>query len=137
MTGWSQGGFLSFLYAIEHADRVAAIISVSGRIPLDPEALPDNFCDIQNVHIWAFPRDVDDIVSVQTSIESITSIEERCQPQILPRLTIFKGKDHVIHHSVFNLTAMRGGSLGYTTDLQYDVYEQSVFDWLFSHSNSK
>jgi predicted peptidase len=137
MTGWSQGGFLSFLYAIEHSDRVAAIISVSGGIPIDTEALPDNFCDIQNVPIWAFHGDADDIVSVQSSIESITLIEERCQPQILPRLTIFEGKDHVIHHSVFNLTSMLGGSLGNTTDPQYDAYDQSIFDWLLSHSNNQ
>lgn len=137
MTGWSQGGFLSLLYATEHGDRLAAVISVSGGFPFDEETLPNNFCNIKNVPIWAFHGDADDIVAVESSIESVTLIEDNCQPQLLPRLTIFEGKDHIIHHSVFNLSAMLGGSLGYTANPQYDDYDQSIFDWLLSHSNNQ
>ncbi|MFT5674493.1 MAG: hypothetical protein ACI808_000412 [Paraglaciecola sp.] len=131
-TGWSQGGFLSFLYAVEYPERVAAIISISGGIPVDPDDLPENFCNIQNVPVWAFHGDQDDIVDVQSSIESIALIEANCQSMVLPRLTIFQGLDHVIHHSVFNLTAMQGGTFGAISDPDYDSYDQSIFDWLLS-----
>ena len=131
-TGWSQGGFLSFLYAIEHPDRVAAIISISGGIPLDPDALPENFCNIANVPVWAFHGNQDDVVPFESSIQSINLIEQNCQPKIRPRLTILEDRDHVIHHSVFNLTAMQGGNLGYTSDPNFDPYDQSIFEWLLS-----
>jgi len=132
MSGWSQGGFLSFLYAIEYPERVAAIASVSGGIPLDAVNLPDDFCNIENVPVWAFHGDADDIVPVDSSIDGVALIEANCQPTVLPRLTIFEGEDHVIHHSVFNLTSMQNGSLGSTTNPQYDPYDQSLFEWLLS-----
>lgn len=132
MTGWSQGGFLSFFYAVEYADRVAAIVSISGGIPVDADNLPDNFCNIEKVPVWAFHGDADDIVPVDSSVESVQLIESKCQPTILPRLTIFEGKDHVIHHAVFNLTSMQNGSLGDTTNPQYDPYDQSLFEWLLN-----
>lgn len=131
-TGWSQGGFLSFQYAIEHADRVAAIISVSGGLPVNADNLPENFCNIENVPIWALHGDADDVVSVNSSIDGIALIEKNCQPKIRPRLSILKDRDHIIHHAVFNLSAMEGGSLGVVTNPDFDAYDQSIFEWLLS-----
>ena len=37
VTGWSQGGFLSLLYASEYPQRVAAAVSISGGLPLDAD----------------------------------------------------------------------------------------------------
>lgn len=132
-TGWSQGGFLSFQYAIDHADRVAAIISVSGGLAVDPNNLPDNFCNIEDVPIWALHGNIDEVVTVESSIDSIALIEANCQPKILPRLSILQERNHLIHHAVFNLSAMKGGSLGVVSDPSFDAYDQSIFDWLLSH----
>lgn len=131
-TGWSQGGFLSMLYAVEFPDRVAAVISVSGGIPADQASLPDNFCGVERVPVWAFHGDQDDIVNVSSSIQSLELIEANCQPTTVPRLTIFTGEDHNIQHEVFNLSAMQGGSDELATDPNYDPYNQSIYQWLLS-----
>jgi hypothetical protein len=132
-TGWSQGGFLSFQYAIDHGDRVAAIISVSGGLAVDPNNLPDNFCNIENVPIWALHGNIDEVVTVESSIDSIALIEANCQPTIQPRLSILQERNHLIHHAVFNLSAMEGASLGVESDPSFDSYDQSIFEWLLSH----
>lgn len=129
-TGWSQGGFLSFQYAIDYSDRVAAIISISGGLPVDPDNLPDNFCNIEKVPIWAFHGNIDEVVSSESSVDSIALIENTCQPKVRPRLTILEDRNHIIHHAIFNLSAMEGGSLGSVTDSKYDPYDQSIFEWL-------
>lgn len=128
--GWSQGGFLSMLYAVEFPDRVAAVISVSGGIPVDQASLPDNFCGVENVPVWALHGDQDDIVNVNSSIDSIGLIDTNCQPTVAPRLTIFSGADHNIQHEVFNLSAMQGGSAELPTDPNYSPYDESVYQWL-------
>jgi predicted peptidase len=119
-------------YATEHPERIAALISISGGIPVDADNLPENFCNIEKIPVWAFHGDADDIVSVNSSIESIQLIESNCQPSVMPRVTIFEGIDHILHHAVFNLTSMQNGSLEYTSDPNYDPYDQSIFEWLLS-----
>lgn len=131
--GWSQGGFLSMLYAVEFPDRVAAAISVSGGIPVDQDTLPDNFCDVERVPVWAFHGDQDNVVNVDSSIRSIGLIDTNCQPTVAPRLTIFTGEDHNIQHEVFNLSAMQGGSAEMTSDPNYSPYDQSIYEWLLQY----
>lgn len=131
--GWSQGGFLSMLYAVEFSDRVAAAVSVSGGIPVSQDTLPSSFCDIERVPIWAFHGDQDQVVDVDSSIDSIELIEANCQPTVAPKLTIFTGASHSIQHNLFNLSAMQGGSAELPSDPNYMPYDQSIYEWLLQY----
>ncbi len=133
ITGWSQGGFLSLLYAAEYPQRVAAVVSIAGGFPANPNEQPDDVCSLENTPVWAFHGDQDDVVSVQSSIDAVDYLNQNCQMQILPRLTVFQDQGHFVHHSVYALDAMSGGTQGISSDPSYDAYDISLYDWLFQY----
>lgn len=137
ITGWSQGGFLSLLYAAEYPERVAAVVSIAGGFPANANDRPANVCTIESVPIWAFHGDMDDIVSVNSSIESIEYLNQNCQMQTLPRLTVFQQQGHQIHHAVYSLSALVGGAQGITSDPSYDAYDIGLFDWMFQYQSTR
>lgn len=127
MTGWSQGGFISLLYAVDYPGKVAAVVSVAGGFF---RGIPSNLCDIKPVPIWAFHGDADSVIGLSGSRGSIQAIEaiNACNPDVTAKLTVFPGQGHYVHDQVFSLTAMNSG------DPLYDPYDQSVYDWLLSFS---
>lgn len=133
VTGWSQGGFLSLLYATEYPERVAAAVSISGGLPFDANAVPSNICDIDSVPIWLFHGESDDIVGVESSINTVDYYQQNCQPTNLPRLTVFEGQGHSIHTSVYDLGAMENGSKNLTANSDYQQYDIGLFDWLLQY----
>ena len=135
ITGWSQGGFLSLLYTTEYPERVAAAVSISGGLPFDVNAVPSNICDIDSVPIWLFHGESDDIVSVESSINTVDYYQQNCQPSNLPRLTVFEGQGHSIHTSVYDLGAMENGSKNLTANPDYQQYDIGLFDWLLQFQN--
>jgi hypothetical protein len=48
-------------------------------------------------------------------------------------MTLFNGVNHFSHEGVFNLIFMEGGSSGVTADPAFDLYDQTVYEWLLSH----
>lgn len=127
MTGWSQGGFATLLYAVTYPGKMAAIVSVSGGFF---RGIPPNICDIKPVATWAFHGADDPVISVNGSNGSIRAIDEinACDPDVTAKLTVFPGRNHYVHDPVFSLTAMNTG------DPNYDPYDQSIYDWLLSFS---
>ena len=133
MTGWSQGGFISWNYAMVYPNKVAAAVSISGGF-IFGVGRHDNICTIEPVPVWAFHGDADEVVDVSSSIDGIDAMNDRCTPTIPPKLTILQEQEHAVHHGVFNLTMMEGGNLEVSSDPQYDLYDQSLFEWLLSYS---
>ena len=131
-SGWSQGAFISLIYAYNFPSKVAALVSIGTGLS-DPDIAPDDFCNIENVPIWLFHGDDDPVIPVSYSINVYDVIEQRCQPQTAPRMTLFNGVNHFSHEGVFNLIFMEGGSSGVTADPAFDLYDQTVYEWLLSH----
>lgn len=127
MTGWSQGGFASLLYAAYYPEKVAAVISVAGGFFNGP---PANLCNIRPVAVWAFHGDNDTVITLGGSRGSIQAVDaiNACDPDVRAKLTVFPGQPHAVHGQVFSLTPMITGDAG------YDPFDQSVYDWLLSFS---
>lgn len=51
MAGWSNGGFISYEYAINFPEKIAAVIPMSSGLPYEIDDLPDNFCGIGQVPV--------------------------------------------------------------------------------------
>lgn len=134
MTGWSQGGFISFLYSMSYPEKVAAAISMAGGL-LPGNQVPENLCNIESVPLWAFHGDADSEVPVSSSLDSINTLNQNCNPVVPPLLTVFQGQQHLIHHAIFNLSALEGGTIEFVGDPNYDLYQQSIYDWLLSYTN--
>lgn len=136
ITGWSQGGFLSLLYAAEYPERVSAVVSIAGGLPANPNENPSDICTLESVPIWVFHGDMDDVVSVNSSIDSIELLNQNCQMQILPRLTVFQQQGHQIHQAIYSLSALTGGSQGMISDPSYDAYDIGLYDWLLQYQSN-
>jgi pimeloyl-ACP methyl ester carboxylesterase len=130
MTGWSQGGFVSFHYAAKHPEKLSAIAPIAGGFwykeawPLEDTNY--EYCDIGSVPIWAFHGDQDPTVSAQNSIEAVQTINSTCNPTETAKLTIFNDTDHFIHRYVYNSQFLGLG------DPDYDIYTENVFNWFES-----
>ncbi|WP_164078284.1 alpha/beta fold hydrolase [Alteromonas facilis] len=135
MTGWSQGGFLSLLYAADYPHRTAAAISISGGLPMNDNEAPEDICQIETVPVWAFHGEFDDVVSVDSSIRAVDYIEQNCQPTTLPRLTVFKQQNHRIHPLVYGLSAMQDAPRGVIADDNFDQYDVSIYEWLLQYTS--
>ena len=126
---------MTLAYAVLHPDTVAAAIPIASGLPLTAtEVFPDGYCDIENVPIWSFHGAQDLTIDVSASIDNHELIINNCQSLITPRLTIYEEADHFSHHATWNLSAMVGGTIGWTSDPSYDLYDQTIFDWMLSHS---
>ncbi|NMP31621.1 DUF5011 domain-containing protein [Thalassotalea sp. M1531] len=134
--GWSQGGLASYDYTTKHADKVAAVVSVSGGYPYG-NTIPREFCDIENTPIWLFHGTSDEVIAHGRSVSGYNKIIDNCQPTTLPKLTLVEGADHNLHDSIFSLSGLAGGSSNYQFDSRYDEYSPSVYQWLLSHSKTQ
>jgi poly(3-hydroxybutyrate) depolymerase len=135
ISGWSAGAALSLAHAVHYSERVAAVMPIAGGLPLTTtQVFPNGYCDIQNVPIWSFHGEQDLTITYEASVENHELIINNCTPLVPPKLTIYQEADHFSHHATWNLSAMVGGSIGWTSDPAYDLYDQTIFDWMLSQS---
>lgn len=125
MTGHSQGGFVSWRYAVEYPNKVAAIAPLAGGFFAG--GIPDNICDAAIVPVWAFHSIDDNVVSVNTGRAPIELIAN-CGPAVEPRLTLFDGLGHQSHQYVLTLQGM-GNALE-----TGDPFEQNLYLWFMQQS---
>lgn len=59
LTGLSLGGFGTWVYALQHPDRFAAVAPIAGGYELGSELAPENICDIKDLPIWVFHGEAD------------------------------------------------------------------------------
>ena len=135
MTGFSQGGFLTYEYAMTHPLKIAAIATISAGIPFTGD-VPWNFCRMAKVPVWLFHGRADDVIPFWSSARGALDIDRFCNPIFPPRLSLLEEFGHGIHHYIYNLTAMDGGELEGIYDSRFNSYDQSIYDWLLSHSRA-
>lgn len=136
MMGWSQGGFISLEYAMQYPQTLAAVVPVASGLPFVGE-LPDNFCNLAELPIWIFHGDNDNVVPFNNSIDLFDAINNNCQPETAPRLTILNNQSHFVHHGVFDNGSMQGGRFGVESDPSYDIFDQNLYDWTLSFTNQR
>ena len=88
VTGFSQGGFVSYDLAVHHADAISAAFPMSGALPL-PLAPADESAAKAAAPIFAVHGDADKIVPIQMDrdgVAKITSLGGRATLQEFPRI---------------------------------------------------
>lgn len=128
MTGHSQGGFVSWRYAVEYPDKVAAIAPLAGGFFAG--GIPSNICDAAVVPTWAFHSIDDNVVSVARGREPIDLINQ-CMPENRARFTVFDGLGHQSHQYVLTLQGM-GNALA-----QDDPFDENLYEWFMAQSISQ
>jgi predicted esterase len=134
MAGWSNGGFISYEYAINFPEKIAAVIPMSSGLPYEIDNLPDNFCDIGQVPVWLFHGTQDEVIPFPNSIQGYNATIDNCQPNVLPKISLIVGGEHAIHQSVYDLSALVGGDAEAQYDPRFSPYDLSIYQWLLSHS---
>lgn len=124
MGGYSAGGFISWEYAINYPEKVAAILPLSGGV--FAKSL-NKICDAKNVAVWAFHGVKDRSVSVEKAKEAINSFNQ-CKSESEGRLTLFDDLGHGSHQQVLELKGMFRYSMSATP------FNENIYTWLMSQS---
>ncbi|HTJ50361.1 MAG TPA: hypothetical protein VL443_12965 [Cyclobacteriaceae bacterium] len=99
LSGCSGGGFGCWNYSVAHADKLAAIVPISGG------GNTNKACSLKNIPIWAFHNADDGTVNVSNSKNMIAAVNA-CSPTKEVKLTLFEDNDGKQHHDcwrrVFN-----------------------------------
>jgi predicted peptidase len=95
MTGTSGGAFGCWNYAISHADKLTAIVPISGG------GNTGKACNMNTVAIWAFHNQVDNSVSSSNSINMINAVK-LCPPKKEVKLLTFPDTGHNCWRRVYD-----------------------------------
>ncbi len=137
MTGWSSGGYLSSAYAVDFPEKIAAIAPIASGLSTEVDDLPSDFCNIEQVPVWLFHGTGDQITPFAYSIRAYNAILDKCSARVLPKLSLLMNARHHMHHVIFDLSAIAGGSIDGITveyDPRFDAYDLDIYQWLLSHS---
>jgi predicted esterase len=122
MGGFSAGGFISWEYAINYPNKVAAILPLAGAVP---SHLKERICDAKDTAVWAFHGADDPIVNVEKAKAAI-DVFNKCQPKESARLSVFDDVGHSSHQRVLELTGMlKYSDLG-------DPFNENIYSWMMS-----
>lgn len=121
MGGHSQGSGNTWDYVTNYPRQLAAIFPVSGGYG------SSSGCDLSQTPSWAFIGRNDATVPYQDQVATVNSINV-CDPQERARITVLDGFGHNdIELPIFGLSGLGQGMA------PYNVYNQSIFDWLLQH----
>jgi predicted peptidase len=109
LTGISGGGFGCWNYSVDHADKLTAIVPISGGGP------KGKACNLKNVAIWAFHNQTDNTVAPSNTKDMIAAVNA-CPPNKEVKMLIFPDTGH---------------------DCWRRVYDQKHADWKKSPSVDK
>jgi hypothetical protein len=121
MMGHSQGAGDTWDYVINYPHQLAAIAPIAGYYG------NQSGCILKNTPSWAFNGELDSVVDYRQVVSTVGSINA-CQPSEHARVTVFSGLSHNdVQDPILSLSAL-GTGLN-----QYDIYDQSIYDWLLQH----
>ena len=121
--GHSQGSGDSWDYVVNFPEQLAAIFPISGGYGTL------SGCQLKDTPAWAFAGSLDTPVNTD-QVSTVQSINH-CQPPERAKVTIIPGADHnTVEGDVITLSGLGMG------DPQYDIYNQSIYDWLLAHRRS-
>lgn len=127
MGGFSAGGFISWEYAINYPNKVAAILPLAGAV--FPH-LKERICNAKNVDVWAF-HGIDDMVVDVEDAKSAIETYNRCQPRNKAKLTLFDNTGHASHQRVLELTGM------YEYSALGEPFDENIYVWMMSQKLRK
>ncbi len=122
MSGHSQGSGDTWDYVNNYPTQLAAVVPLSGGYGTSVG------CVLKQTPAWAFNGEADATVPYHNQVDTVGSINA-CNPVERAKVTIFPGVTHNgIQEPVYDLTGLGQGLP------QYDVYNQSIYDWMLAHS---
>jgi predicted esterase len=122
MGGHSQGSGNTWDYVANYPRQLAAVFPISGGYPASAG------CSLKETPSWAFIGRNDATVPYLDQVNTVNSINA-CNPLERSRITVLDG----IGHNDVELPALGLTGLGQGLP-QYDLYDQSIYDWLLQHS---
>jgi predicted esterase len=120
MGGHSQGSGDTWDYVVNYPFQLAAIFPIAGGYGTQ------SGCALKNTPAWAFAGELDTPVN-SDQIDTVASINA-CDPPERAKVTILQGADH--DGSDVEVLTLSGVGLGMAP---YDIYNQSIYDWLLAH----
>lgn len=122
MGGHSQGSGDTWDYVTNYPRQLAAVFPISGGYGTS------SGCLLKETPAWAFNGQADTTVPYQNQVATVDSINA-CNPVERAKVTIIPGAGHDdAETDVLTLSALGQGLA------PYDVYDQSIYDWLLNHS---
>jgi len=122
MGGHSQGSGNTWDYVANYPKQLAAVFPISGGYPTTVG------CTLKETPSWAFIGRSDATVPYLDQVNTVSSINA-CNPLQRSRITVLEGIGHNdVELPVLGLTGLGQGLP------QYDLYDQSIYDWLLQHS---
>ncbi len=120
MGGFSAGGFVSWEYAINYPNKVAAIIPMAGGVL---PRIAGDICNAREVTVWAFHSTVDKSVDVAEAKDAIKTYNN-CQPREKGKLTLFDNIGHPSHQQVLELEGM------FNYSDAGDPFDENIYTWM-------
>jgi len=122
MGGHSQGSGDTWDYVTNYPQQLAAVFPISGGYGTS------SGCVLKETPAWAFNGQADTTVPYQNQVDTVDSINA-CNPVERAKVTIIPGAGHDdAETDVLTLSALGQGLA------PYDVYDQSIYDWLLNHT---
>jgi predicted peptidase len=125
LAGYSQGSGDTWDYVTNYPQQLAAVVPMSGGYGTSVG------CVLKDTPAWAFGAADDTVVPYLTQVDTVNSINA-CNPAERAKVTVFPSGGHgqVEEALTMNLTGLGQGIA------PYDVYNQSIYDWLLAHRRS-
>lgn len=120
MGGHSQGSGDSWDYVTDYPNQLAAVFPIAGGYGTV------SGCKLKGTPAWAFAGSLDTQIS-SDQVSTVASINA-CNPAERAKVTILPGADH--NSSETEVLTLSGLGQG---ESPYDVYNQSIYDWLLDH----
>jgi predicted peptidase len=120
LTGISGGGFGCWRYAIDHADKLTAIVPISGG------GNTSKACNLKNLPVWAFHNETDNTVASSNSLNMINALKD-CPPNKEVKLLFFPDLGHNCWRRVYDQNHKDWSKS--PSIAKFDIYE-----WLLSKS---
>jgi len=126
MTGWSQGGYISVLYAIAYPEKVAALAPLAGGLF---DGVPSNICDAAAIPMWTYIGGRDSSIIENIAVDTVNALNN-CPQGERKMLTTFSGAGH-FETSIWPFLPQGN----HQTDSDRDPITEDLFQWFLSHSN--
>ncbi|QNK64547.1 dienelactone hydrolase family protein [Pedobacter sp. PAMC26386] len=110
VTGISMGGYGTYIAAMDHPEKIAAIVPLCGGINDNDSS---RVCLLKSVPIWTFHGTIDDQISIKET-ERIQSSLKKCGGEMI--FTRLEGEGHGIQYL-------------YETNIE-------IYDWLLKHKRN-
>lgn len=120
MTGISGGGYGCWNYAVNHADKLTAIVPISGG------GNASKACTLKNVPVYAFHNQTDNTVASSNSVNMVNAVND-CSPKEQAKLLLFPDTGHDCWRRVYDQSHSNWSK-------SPDVAKVDIYAWMLSKS---